>query len=84
MSILNCICKNNEPPKIPEGMSEQLKDFVEKCLVFEPTKRFNVYQLKSIHFYQIVKVFQILKLLLIIVFIHKYKILFICKIIFFY
>jgi mitogen-activated protein kinase kinase kinase 3 len=46
LSILNCICKNNEPPKIPEGMSEQLKDFVEKCLVFEPTKRFNVYQLK--------------------------------------
>ena len=28
-------------------MSDQLKDFVEKCLVFEPTKRFNVYQLKK-------------------------------------
>jgi len=47
ISILNCICKNNEPPKIPEGMSEQLRDFVEKCLVFEPTKRYNVYQLKK-------------------------------------
>ena len=47
INILNCICKNNEPPKIPEGMSDQLKDFVEKCLVFEPTKRFNVYQLKK-------------------------------------
>ena len=46
MSVLNCICKNNEPPKIPEGMSELLKDFVEKCLVFEPKKRFNVYELK--------------------------------------
>ena len=46
MSVLNCICKNNEPPKIPEGMSELLRDFVEKCLVFEPAKRFNVYELK--------------------------------------
>lgn len=46
MSILNCICKKNEPPKIPEGMSNTLRDFVEKCLVFEPSKRYNVYQLK--------------------------------------
>ena len=47
LSILNCICKNNEPPKIPEGMSEELKDFVKKCLVLEPNKRCNVYELKK-------------------------------------
>ena len=47
LSVLNCICKNNEPPKIPEGMSKELKDFVEKCLVVEPNKRYNVYELKK-------------------------------------
>ena len=52
ISILNCICKNNSPPKIPEGMPEQLKDFVEKCLVIEPTKRYNVYELKKHPFLQ--------------------------------
>ena len=41
-----------ELPKIPEGMSEQLKDFVKKCLVFEPIKRYNVYQLKKHPFLQ--------------------------------
>ena len=44
-SVLNTICNNNIP-KIPEGMSDKLKDFVEKCLVIEPTERYNVYQLK--------------------------------------
>jgi serine/threonine protein kinase len=47
ISILNCIAKNNEPPQIPEDMSDQLKDFVEKCLIIEPEKRYNVYQLKK-------------------------------------
>ena len=47
ISILNCIAKNNEPPRIPEDMSDQLKDFVEKCLIIEPEKRYNVYQLKK-------------------------------------
>ena len=36
--------KNLKKIFIPEI---ELKDFVEKCLVFEPTKRFNVYQLKK-------------------------------------
>ena len=40
------IIKNKELPKIPNEMSTQLKDFVSKCLVYEPNKRFNVYQLK--------------------------------------
>ena len=52
ISILNCLCKNNELPKIPDKMSENLKDFVKKCLVFEPKKRFNVYQLKKHPFLQ--------------------------------
>ncbi len=52
IDVLNSICRNNEPPKIPEGMSDQLKDFVQKCLVFEPTKRYNVYQLKKHPFLQ--------------------------------
>ena len=42
----------DNPPKIPEGMSVQLKDFVEKCLVIEPTKRYNVYELKRHPFLQ--------------------------------
>ena len=40
------IMLNKELPKIPDKMSDQLKDFVKKCLVYEPNKRFNVYQLK--------------------------------------
>lgn len=40
------ILENRETPKIPEGMSELLKDFVKKCLVFEGSKRLNVYELK--------------------------------------
>ena len=47
ISVLNCIIKNNELPKIPEGMSDQLKDFLEKCLIIEPKKRYNIYQLKK-------------------------------------
>ena len=50
ISLINCICKKNESPKIPEGMSENLKDFVKKCLVFEPSERYNVYQLKRHQF----------------------------------
>lgn len=34
------------PPKIPEGVSESLKDFISKCLVVEAEKRYNVYKLK--------------------------------------
>ena len=45
LNIIN-IVKNKEIPKIPEGMSDLLKDFVQKCLVFEGSKRSNVYELK--------------------------------------
>ena len=51
LNVYKCIRKN-EPPKIPEGMSDQLKDFVQKCLVFDPSKRYNVYQLKRHPFLQ--------------------------------
>jgi serine/threonine protein kinase len=51
ISVFNAICKDNIP-KIPDGMSDKLKDFVQKCLVIEPTKRFNVYQLKRHPFLQ--------------------------------
>ena len=51
LNVYKCIGKR-EPPKIPEGMSDQLKDFVQKCLVFDPSKRYNVYQLKRHPFLQ--------------------------------
>ena len=52
LSIFNSIIKNNEPPEIPEEMSDLLKDFVQKCLFFEPSKRYNVYELKRHPFLQ--------------------------------
>ena len=51
LNVCKCIGKK-EPPKIPESMSDQLKDFVQKCLVFDPSKRYNVYQLKRHPFLQ--------------------------------
>ena len=52
LDIFNCIIKNKEPPEIPEEMSDSLKDFVQKCLFFEPSKRYNVYELKRHPFLQ--------------------------------
>ncbi len=52
MSIMNCICIKKELPKIPKGMSDQLRDFVKKCLVFEPSQRYNIYELKRHKFIQ--------------------------------
>ena len=52
LSIFNCIIKYNEPPEISEEMSDLLKDFVQKCLFFEPSKRYNVYELKRHPFLQ--------------------------------
>ena len=45
-SVINHLCNLKDSPKIPENMSENLKQFVKKCLVIDPKKRFNVYQLK--------------------------------------
>lgn len=52
LSIFNYIIKTKKPPKIPEEMSDLLKDFVQKCLFFEPSKRYNVYELKKHPFLQ--------------------------------
>ena len=52
LSIFNCIIKDKEPPEIPEKMSDLLKDFVQKCIFFEPSKRYNVYELKRHPFLQ--------------------------------
>ena len=49
--VFNAICKKKELPKIPEDMSDSLKDLVKKCLVFEPEKRANVYELKKHKFF---------------------------------
>ena len=51
LEVFNCICKKKELPKIPEDMSDSLKDLVKKCLVFEPEKRANVYELKKHKFF---------------------------------
>ena len=40
-------------PHIPEDMSYLLKDFVLKCLQFEPSKRYNVYELKKHPFFTV-------------------------------
>ena len=45
LEVLSCIYKCKEPPPIPEEASEELQDFLKKCLVIEPKKRWNVYQL---------------------------------------
>ena len=45
-SVINKLCNLKENPQIPENMSECLKNFVKKCLIIDPKKRFNVYQLK--------------------------------------
>ena len=50
--VFNAICKKNELPKIPDDMSDTLKDLVKKCLVFEPYKRANVYDLKNHKFFK--------------------------------
>ena len=47
LEVFNCICKKKELPKIPEDMSDSLKDFVKSCLHFEHNKRLNVYELKN-------------------------------------
>lgn len=47
LEVFNCICKKKELPKIPEDMSDSLKDFVKNCLHFEQNKRLNVYELKN-------------------------------------
>ena len=49
--VFNAICKKKELPHIPEDMSSLLKDFVIKCLQFEPNKRYNVYELKKHPFF---------------------------------
>ena len=49
--VFNSICKKNELPKIPEDMTENMKDFVRNCLQFEPNKRWNVYELKRHPFF---------------------------------
>ena len=51
--VFNCICKKKELPHIPEDMSYLLKDFVLKCLQFEPSKRYNVYELKKHPFFTV-------------------------------
>ena len=51
--VFNSICKKKELPKIPEEMSDLLKDFITKCLQFEPNKRSNVYELKKHPFFSI-------------------------------
>ena len=49
--VFNCICKKKELPEIPKDMPELMKDFVMKCLQFEPSKRWNVYELKKHPFF---------------------------------
>ena len=49
--VFNSICKKNELPKIPEDMTENMKDFVKNCLQFDPKKRWNVYELKRHPFF---------------------------------
>ena len=52
--VFNCICKKKELPDIPEDMPDLMKDFVKKCLQFEPNKRLNVYELKKHPFFNVI------------------------------
>jgi serine/threonine protein kinase len=42
MTVLYNIYNAKEPPKIPENISEPLKDFINCCLKIEPKERMNV------------------------------------------
>jgi hypothetical protein len=37
------IAADNKPPDLPEGISEECKDFLEKCLKVNPRERWNIY-----------------------------------------
>jgi mitogen-activated protein kinase kinase kinase 3 len=45
ISILNFLYKIKDPINLPQDISNELKDFLEKCLEIEPSKRFNVKKL---------------------------------------
>jgi serine/threonine protein kinase len=45
MNVLTQIYHAKEPPRIPDTLSSELKDFIKSCLKMEPKERWNVYQL---------------------------------------
>lgn len=45
MTVLYNIYTTKQPPDTPEGLSAELRDFLQCCLKLEPTERLNVYQL---------------------------------------
>lgn len=45
MAVLFQLYNNNNPPPIPEDISEICQDFIRNCLQIDPQKRLNVYKL---------------------------------------
>lgn len=39
------IASSNEPPPLPDGISDSLRDFLSKCFVVDPAKRASVAEL---------------------------------------
>jgi serine/threonine protein kinase len=45
MAVLTQLYNTKEPPKVPENLSPDLRDFIRCCLRIEPRDRLNVFQL---------------------------------------
>ncbi|CAG9313767.1 unnamed protein product [Blepharisma stoltei] len=45
IAVFMHVCSTNNPPELPEELSEECKDFVKECFQRDPSKRANVYKL---------------------------------------